>query len=305
MSKLITVFGATGNQGGSVVRAILNDPALSREFKIRGITRDVTKPAAQALTAKGVEVVAADMSTVQQAAPAVAGAHTVFLVTNFWEKGSADSEINQGKAVTDACKAAGVKHLIFSSLLNVTEASKGRLPNITHFDGKAKIEEYIRSSGVPATFVLPGFFMSNLFTMIKKNDEGGYALALPVSGDKAQVPLFDAGGDLGKFVNGAIKNYSEFLGKRIYACTDYYTPNRIVSEFSEVIGKPASYAEVPDEVFKSWMPPSHGQEMLENMKLLQDPGYYAGADLKESLSIASEKPNSWKDFVQTYREKWL
>lgn len=58
MSKILTVFGATGNQGGSVVRAILNDPALSKEFKIRGITRDVTKPAAKELASKGVEVVA-------------------------------------------------------------------------------------------------------------------------------------------------------------------------------------------------------------------------------------------------------
>ncbi|KAK7413134.1 hypothetical protein QQX98_008020 [Neonectria punicea] len=305
MSKIITVFGASGNQGGSVVRAILNDPALSREFKIRGITRDVSKPAAQVLAAKGVEVVAADMGSVELAAPAVAGAHTVFLVTNYWENPSGNGEIAQGKAVTDACKAAGVKHLIFSSLLNTTEASGGRLTEIHHFDGKAKIEQYIRDSGVPATFVLPGLFMSNLFTMIRKNDEGAYTLSLPVSPVKAQVPLFNARGDLGKFVNAAIQHHPSSLGKRIYAATDYYTPSRIISEFSEVLGKPASFTQLSNETFKSFMSPGVAQEMLENMLLLEDPGYYGGADLKESLNLLSAKPTTWKEFVQTYREKWI
>ncbi|KAH7145497.1 hypothetical protein B0J13DRAFT_474212 [Dactylonectria estremocensis] len=305
MSKLITVFGATGNQGGSVVRALLNDPALSREFKIRGITRDVSKPAAQALAAKGVEVVAADMATVELAAPAVAGAHTVFMVTNYWENPSGDGELVQGKAVTDACKAAGVKHLIFSSLINVSEVSGGRLTHIHHFDGKAKIEQYIRSSGVPASFVLPGFFMSNLFTMIRDNGDGEYKLSLPVSPEKAQLPLANIGGDLGKFVSAAIRTYPESINKNIYAATEYYTPSRIMSEFSEVIGQPASFTQVSEEAFKGTRSPEVAQEMLENMLLLEDPGYYGGVDLKESLDLLTEKPTTWKEFVQTYKEKWL
>lgn len=138
------------------------------------------------------------MSSQEAAAPAVKGAHTVFFVTNFWELKSEEKEIAQGKAVADACKAAGVKHIIFSSLINVTEASNGRLPAVSHFDGKAKIEKYIRNSGVPATFVLPGFFMSNLFDMIRKNEDGSFSTHWPVSGEKAQVPLFNVA-DMGKF----------------------------------------------------------------------------------------------------------
>ena len=137
------------------------------------------------------------MSSAEAAAPAVQGAHTVFLMTNFWETLSADTEIVQGKAVTDACKAAGVQHLIFSSLINVTEASKGKLPNLRHFDGKAIIEAYIRESGVPSSFVLPGMFMSSLSDMIRKNEDGTYVLALPVNEEKAQLPVFDAAGDTG------------------------------------------------------------------------------------------------------------
>ncbi|KAF4983963.1 hypothetical protein FZEAL_755 [Fusarium zealandicum] len=304
MSKILTVFGATGNQGGSVVRAILNDPALSKEFKIRGITRDASKPAAKELASKGVEVISADMNSAEQAAPAVKDAHTVFVVTNYWDSNKGNGELAQGKAVTDACKAAGVQHLIFSSLLDTNKISQGRLTHIKHFEEKAQVEQYIRDSGIPATFVLPGFFMSNLFTSIRKNDEGGYSFVLPVSGDKAQVPLFEAGSDTGKFVKAAIKHRSDVLGKRIYAATDYYTPSRLISEFSEVIGKPASYSQVPTEAFKSFLPPSIAEEMTENMLLLEDPGYYAGADLEESLSLLDEKPTTWKEFVEQYKSKW-
>ena len=139
------------------------------------------------------------MASVEKVAPAVKDAHTVFLITNFWESANDDVEIAQGKAVTDASKAAGVKHLIFSSLIDTTEASKGRLPNISHFVGKAKIEKYIRDSGVPATFVMPGLFMSNMFTQLRKGDDGKFTLALPVSPEKAQIPLFDVASDTGAF----------------------------------------------------------------------------------------------------------
>ncbi|QPC71976.1 hypothetical protein HYE68_002728 [Fusarium pseudograminearum] len=304
MSKILTVFGATGNQGGSVVRAILNDPALSKEFKIRGITRDVSKPAAKELASKGVEVVAADMNTAEQVAPAVKDAHTVFLVTNYWETNSGNGEIAQGKAVADACKTAGVKQLVFSSLLDTKKISNGRLTHIKHFEGKAEIEEYIRQINVPATFVLPGFFASNLFTSIRKNEDGSYAWALPGDGDKTQVPIFDVQGDMGKFVKAAIKNFPGTLNKRVFAATDYYSPNRITTEFSEVMGKPATFNQVPADVFKTFLPAAVADELTENMMLLEDPGYYGGADLKESLDMLDEKPITWKEFVEKNKSKW-
>lgn len=123
------------------------------------------------------------MSSTESLASAGKDAHTAFLVTNFWETMSQDTEIAQGKAVTDAIKAAGVDHIIASTLINVTEASKGKLTHLLHFDCKHKIEEYIRQNGVPSTFVLPGFFMSNFFDMVRKNEDGSFALARPVSCD--------------------------------------------------------------------------------------------------------------------------
>jgi NmrA-like family len=128
---------------------------------------------------------------------AIKGSHTIFLVTNYWETADPKVEKAQGKSVVDASKEVGVKQIIFSSLLNVTEITGGRLSHVLHFDGKADIEKYIRSSGIPATFVLPGYYMSNYKEMLQKGDDGSYTLAYPVS-KEAKFPLFDAAQDMGE-----------------------------------------------------------------------------------------------------------
>ncbi|PYH76841.1 NmrA-domain-containing protein [Aspergillus uvarum CBS 121591] len=305
MSQILTVFGATGNQGGSVIKSILGDPALSKQWKIRAVTRDPSKPAAQALAAQGVELVTADMSSTEAALPAVTGAHTVFLVTNFWETMSRATEVAQGKAVADASQRAGVQHLIFSSLRDVTQISHGRLAHVSHFDGKAEIEQYIRASGVPASFVLAGLYMTNFFQMLSKQDDV-YTLGWPVDMAKAQVPLFDPAEDTGKFVKAAIKHFPSSVGQRILAADDYYSPQRIVDEFHEVTGYKVQTAQIPEEVFKSFLPAPIAQEMLENILLLEDPGYYAGESLAPSHELLDkgDKPTSWKEFVAHHKEKF-
>ena len=88
------------------------------------------------------------------------------------------------------------------------------------------------------------------------------------------------------------------LGKQIYEAADYYSPSRIVSEFTEVTGKKASWMQIPEDKWKSFLPAAAAQELLENHQLLEGPGYYAGADLKESISLLNEAPTSWKEFVK-------
>ncbi|KAH7115187.1 putative NmrA family transcriptional regulator [Dendryphion nanum] len=302
MSKLITVFGATGNQGGSVIRHILADATLSKTFKIRGITRDVTKPAAQALAKQGVETVKADLSSKASLTDAIRGSHTVFLVTNYWESASYDIEVTQGKNVVDIAKEEGVQHLIFSSLLSVKKATNGRLSHVPHFDGKADIEEYIKQSGVPGTFFLPGYFMSNYDSMIQKNEDGSFGLAYPVGKD-AKFPLVNIA-DTGKWVNAIIKNRDTLLGKHVYAAADYYTPTRILAELEEVTGAKTTYTQVPGDVYKSFLPEFMAEEMLENHLFIEEPGYYNGAGLEESLAILEEKPESWKEYAaRTFGKK--
>lgn len=102
----------------------------------------------------------------------------------------------------------------------------------------------------------------------------------------------------------AMKKDPSGTGKQIYAATDYYTPKRLMSEFGEVLGKPAGFVQIPGDTFKSFLPPPVAQELLENMYLLEDPGYYAGADLSESLGMLDEKPISWKAFVEKNKSRW-
>ncbi|CBF77158.1 hypothetical protein AN4608.2 [Aspergillus nidulans FGSC A4] len=305
MAKLLTVFGATGNQGRSVINTILADPVLSKEFKIRGITRDVSKPDAKALADKGVEIVSADMTSIPSLEQALSGSHSVFLVTTPTFTENSDLELTQGKNVADAAKRAGVQHLIFSSLLNVSGSTSGRLKNVPHFDHKAQVEQYIRDLGIPATFVLPGYFMSNyvFLGMLRKGEDGVYTLAYPVN-EGSQFPLVDIEADLGKYVATALKSPSKTQGSRILAATDYYTPTRILKEFEEVTGHKTRFIQIDHETYKSFMPGYVGLEMLENHLFIEEPGYYLGQSLKDSLDLLTDagfKPTTWKEFVESHK----
>ena len=142
------------------------------------------------------------MKSKTELAKALEGSHTVFLVTlpDFVTGPDAGTELENGKNVADAAKNAGVQHLIFSSLINVTEASKGRLPHVVHFDRKADIENYIRSQGIPATFIQPGYYMTNFtnLQLLRKSENGSWTLTGPTSITKAQLPLFYPDTDTGK-----------------------------------------------------------------------------------------------------------
>jgi uncharacterized protein YbjT (DUF2867 family) len=119
--KLITVFGSTGTQGGSVVNIFLNDPKLKDEWRVRGVTRDTSKESSKKLASKGVEVVAANMDDIESLKKAMEGSDTVFAVTNYWETMDDKLEVKQGHNLADAAKATGVKHYIFSSLMDVNK----------------------------------------------------------------------------------------------------------------------------------------------------------------------------------------
>ena len=167
MSKLVTVFGATGAQGGSVVKVILSNPQLSKEFKLRAVTRDPSGRKAQDLASKGVEPVKGDLDDQSSVEAAISGSYAVFAVTNYWDKASKAIEVAQGRAIADACKKTGVKHLVWSTLPNVTKLSNGKLTRVEHFDGKAEIADYIESikgDDMIASYFMPGFYMVRLLT---------------------------------------------------------------------------------------------------------------------------------------------
>ncbi|KAI4135266.1 MAG: hypothetical protein LQ347_000814 [Umbilicaria vellea] len=304
--KVLVVFGATGLQGGSIIEQVLADPKASSQFSIRGITRDPSKPAAKELTAKGVECVAADLEDKASLRKALEGAYAAYAVTNFWEKFSAELEVQQGKNVADVAKEVGLQHLVWSSLPNVTKLSGGALSKVHHFDSKAEVEEYIRQIGVPATFFMPGFYMSNIpgKSFAPNPENGTYRFALPIPAN-SPMPLFATGYDTGKFVKAILLNREKCLGKHVLGATDYYTPEQIVEQFKEVkpnAGRGATYAELPPEVFKGFlgktgMAEPVQEEMLQNMQLMPQFGYYFGASLKETHDLVGGGLTTWKEFA--------
>ncbi|KAL8920749.1 MAG: hypothetical protein Q9208_006079 [Pyrenodesmia sp. 3 TL-2023] len=297
MSKLLTVFGATGNQGGSVIKSILANPQLSSEYKLRAITRDPSKPSGKALADKGVEVVKADLKDEDSVKKAVEGSTVVFGVTNYWELFSKDAEVQQGKNIADACKEAGVSLLIWSSIPHATKMTDGKLPHLPHFDSKAEVGEYIREQDIPAVLFHAGCFMSNI--SVQKSDEGN-SIVWNLNPD-TKMPLFDAANDTGKFVAGILLNQSELLGKDIYGASGWYTPTDIVNTIQEVSGKKTTYQQVPDETFQSFLPEAIAEELKETFMLMQDYAYYGpGGDkiLEESLKYTDGKPTTLKEYIQ-------
>ncbi|KAK4502017.1 hypothetical protein PRZ48_007828 [Zasmidium cellare] len=301
MSKILTVFGATGRQGGSVINHVLAHPDLSKLYQIRAITRDVTKPAALGLKGKGVEVVSADLNDEDSVAKAVEGSSVVFgLTVSVWETANKNTEVKQGKNIVNAAKQADVERLIFSSLVNVTKETNGRIASVKHFDGKAEIEEYARSVGVPGTYFMPSVFDIFFLGFFRKVP---YALGLPFEGT-VMMPLIDIGSDAGLFVAAILLQLPESLNKRVVASGGYVNPEEAVATFTEVTGKKAVYNNLGWDLWSSFLPPKAKEEMTGNWQLIYNPGYYAGEPenaIEEGHALVAKaglrKPYSWKEFV--------
>jgi uncharacterized protein YbjT (DUF2867 family) len=307
MSKILTVFGATGNQGGSVIENILEHPQLSKEYKLRGVTRDASKPAAEALRDRGVEMVSAQLNDPESVTKAVQGSAVVFGVTNFWDKMSYDNEVEQGKNIVDAAKAAGVERLIWSTLIHVTNTTKGKIPTVRHFDSKAVVDQYAREQGVPTSFFLPGTFMSFMLTSFRKNEQGVYSLALPLGADDAKFPAFDAARDSGLFVAAILLHGKSTIGSRVLGTSGFLSPNDLVRGFSEATGLKAEFNQIPLETFRQMLPPSSAEELTGNFQLIESPGYYAGEPedaVEKSIALVKSAglrdPTKWVQFVKEH-----
>ncbi|RMD43985.1 hypothetical protein DV735_g1141, partial [Chaetothyriales sp. CBS 134920] len=304
MSKLLTVFGATGNQGSSVIKAVLGNPQLSKTYRIRAITRNASKPAAVALKQQGLEVVTADLNDEKSVAKAIEGSNVVFGLTNFWEKVSKPLEVQQGKTIVNASIAAKVDLLIWSSLINVTKVTGGRINTAYHFDGKAEVEEYAKSTGIPASYILPAVFMPEILdNSFKKGENGEYLLNLPFD-SKVRIPLIDPTHDPGLFVAAILLNPQETLNKHVVSSSGYLATSQIVEDFQTVTGRKAKLNTLPIDEWAALLPEGVRTELKGTFELIADPGYFAGepADaVDKSLELLARsglpKPTSWKEYV--------
>ena len=244
--KIIAVIGSTGTQGGGLVRAILADP--NGGFAVRAITRDPNKDSAKALAAKGAEVVSANLDEVESLKKAFAGAYGVYAVTNFWEHFSAEKEKVQAKNIAEAAKAAGVKHVIWSTLEDTRQfmsADDKRMPmlqekyRVPHFDAKAEADAFF--SGVPTTFLLTTFYWDNLYMFglaPKRGDDGKYSWAFPM-GQKKLAGI--AAEDIGKVAYGIFKAGPQYIGKKVGIYGEALTIDEMGQKLASNIGIPAPY----------------------------------------------------------------
>jgi uncharacterized protein YbjT (DUF2867 family) len=267
-AKVIAVVGATGAQGGGLVRAILADP--DGGFVARAITRDPGGEKAKPLADEGVEVVQADLDDEASLARAFAGAHGVFCVTNFWEHFSADKEIDQARNQARAAKTAGVRHAIWSSLEDTRRfVTDDRMPNlqekykVPHFDAKEVAEGVFREVGVPTTVLRTAFYWENFVYFglgPQRGEDGVLAITFPLG--SARMPSM-AAEDIGKIAYGIFKRGDELIGQTISVAGDHPTGAEFAQKLGAAIGEEVRYNDVDPDVYRSFDFP--GADELGNM----------------------------------------
>ncbi|WP_254390674.1 NmrA family NAD(P)-binding protein [Streptomyces sp. AC550_RSS872] len=220
--QVIAVAGATGAQGGGAARAILADPESG--FTVRALTRNPDSPAAKELAELGAEVVRADFCDEPSVREAFGGAYGAFLVTNFWAHGSAAKETQEIEVLVRIAKAAGLRHVVWSTLEDPRELlplEDERMPvlqdkcNVPHFDAKGEANELFRQAGVPTTFLNTTFFFQGFLSMMgPKRAEGGVlTLTLPLEDGKLLAGV-DVD-DIGRTARAILENGERFIGHTV------------------------------------------------------------------------------------------
>ncbi len=268
--KIIAVVGATGAQGGGLVRAILND--ASGGYTARAITRNVNSDKAKGLAKLGAEVIAADVDDVESLKRAFTGAYGAFCVTFFWEHFSPEKEFAQATAMATAAKGDGLKHVIWSTFEDTRKwvpLSDNRMPTlmgkykVPHFDAKGDADQVFTELGLPTTFLLTSFYWENLiyFGMgPKKGTDGRLAITFPM-GDK-KIPGI-AVEDIGKCAYGIFEKGREFIGKTVGVAGEHLTGAQMAAALTKALNQEVRYNDVPPEVYRGFGFP--GAEDLGNM----------------------------------------
>jgi uncharacterized protein YbjT (DUF2867 family) len=291
--KIIAIVGATGAQGGGLARAILNDK--KSPFAVRALTRNVDSAAAKALAARGAEVVAADVDDVESLKRAFAGAYGAYCVTFFWEHFSPDKEKAQARNMAKAAKAAGLKHVVWSTFEDSRDwipLSDDRMPTlqgkykVAHFDAKAEANAFFTELGVPTTFLYTSFYWDNLISFgmgPKKGPDGVLAFTIPM-GDKKLPGM--AAEDIGKCAYGIFKRGGEFIGKTVGIAGEHLTGSQMAASLAKAFGQPVVYNMVEPDVYRSFGFP--GADDIGNMFQFKrdfEADYTGARDLKLSRAL--------------------
>jgi uncharacterized protein YbjT (DUF2867 family) len=268
--RILAVVGATGAQGGGLVRAILADPG--GEFAARAITRDPESPAAKALARAGAEVVRGDVADPASLRAAFAGAHAAYCVTFFWAHMDPEREMAEARAQAEAARDARVQHVVWSTLEDTrawVPLSDPRMPTlhgrykVPHFDAKGEADRFFADAGLPVTYLLTSFYWDNFihFGMGPRRDAGGRAvLALPM-GRKRLAGI--AAEDIGGCAYGLFRKGAETVGRRIGIAGEHLTGAELAATFTRVLGEEVRYEDVPVDAYRKLGFP--GADDLGNM----------------------------------------
>jgi len=301
--KIIAVMGATGSQGGGLVRAIQSDP--SGGFTARAITRDVNSDKAKALKDLGAEVVAADIDDEASLKKAFSGAYGAYCVTFFWAHFSPEKEQQEARNMANAAKAAGLQHVIWSTLEDTRKwvpLSDNRMPTlqgkykVPHFDAKGEINHVFTDAGVPTTFLLTSFYWDNMYMFgmgPAKGQDGNYSITFPMGNHKMSGIAAE---DIGGSAYGIFKKGKELIGKTVGIAGEHLTGAQMAEKLSKGLGIQCSYNAVTPEAYRGFGFP--GAEDLGNMfQFYADfENYFVGArnlDVARSLNPKLQSFDQW------------
>jgi uncharacterized protein YbjT (DUF2867 family) len=268
--KIIAVFGATGAQGGGVARAILNDPAS--EFGVRAVTRDITSDKAKELADLGAELVTANIDDPASLRAALEGAYGAYFVTFYWAHFSPEKERTEAQHMAEAAKAAGLQHVIWSTLEDTREwvpLNDNRMPTlmekykVPHFDAKGESDKFFTDLGVPTTFLRASFYWDNFIYFgagPKKGPDGKLYLTFPLD-DKKMGGI--AAEDIGKCAYGIFKRGKELIGKTVGIAGEHLTGKEMAEAISKAVGQEVIYNNVTPDTYRSFGFP--GADDLGNM----------------------------------------
>ena len=301
--KIIAVVGATGAQGGGLVRAILDDEDGS--FAVRAITRNVESEKAQELARLGAEVVAADIDDTESLNRALAGAYGAYFVTNFWEHFSPEREMAQARALAEAAKQARLQHVIWSTLEDTRKwvsLDNDSMPTlmesykVPHFDAKGASNHYFTELGLPVTFLITSFYWDNFihFGMgPQKGPDGKYAITLPM--DDKRLPGM-AAEDIGRTAYGIFQRGPELIGETVGIAGEHLSGAEMAASIGKALGLEVAYNAVPPEVYRGFGFP--GADDLGNMFQFKVDfnDYYCGVrkvDETRALNPALQSFDEW------------
>ncbi|KAF9974693.1 hypothetical protein BGZ73_001851 [Actinomortierella ambigua] len=299
--KILVVFGATGNQGGSVIDTFLSNPHLATHYHLRAVTRDASRPAAKALQSKGAEVVEGDVDDAASLPRVLQNAHAVFIATvTIYDEQLKQREQRQVRAIVDAAVAAGtVRQIIFSSLPDATAISGGKY-SVTAFDSKYEMEQLIRalsaSHGIQSTFFSPAVFTQNLHGWLrprplhregKSTTTTTFAIHAPYF-PTTVYPWTDVTADTGKWVAAAVENPSEYDGQVFCAATRVYSMEEIVQAVSRATGKTVVLESLSEDEYRKQHPPAAHDALYAMTRFLNEFPYY-GPDQEAKMQWAQEQ----------------